>query len=51
MRGVAGDDGWGAQPYPQYKLPADKDYYWNFTVIPIKNNLEIYNHLTYQYLQ
>ena len=51
MMGVAGDDSWGSQPYPQYRLPADRDYDWNFTVIPIKNNLEIYNHLAYQYLQ
>lgn len=50
MMGVAGDDSWGSQPYPKYKLPANKEYHWNFTIIPIKNNTEITERLNYQYL-
>ncbi len=49
MMGVAGDDGWGAQPYPQYQLPANKDYQWHFTIIPIKNSTEITGNLKYRY--
>ena len=50
MMGVAGDDAWGAQPYPKYKLPTDKDYRWSFTILPIKNNVEIKEKLGYRYL-
>jgi len=50
MMGVAGDDAWGSQPYPKYKLPTNKDYHWNFTILPIKNNMEISEKLSYQYL-
>ena len=32
--GVAGDDSWGAQPYPQYSLPAQK-YEFSFTLTPV----------------
>ena len=50
MMGVAGDDSWGSQPYPKYKLPTNKDYHWSFTILPIKNNMEISEKLSYQYL-
>ena len=50
MMGVAGDDSWGSQPYPKYKLPTNKDYHWSFTILPIKNNMEISEKLGYQYL-
>ena len=50
MMGVAGDNAWGSQPYPQYKLPTNKDYHWSFTILPIKNNMEINSYLNYQYL-
>ncbi len=32
--GVAGDNSWGAQPYEQYTLPADK-YEFSFTIEPV----------------
>jgi beta-galactosidase len=32
--GVAGDDSWGATPYPQYSVPA-KDYQFSFIVEPV----------------
>ena len=50
MMGVAGDDSWGSQPYPKYKLSTNKDYHWSFTILPIKNNMEISEKLGYQYL-
>lgn len=34
MMGVAGDDSWGARPYPEYSIPA-KDYTFTFTIEPI----------------
>ncbi len=32
--GVAGDNSWGARPYPQYSVPA-KDYQFSFTIKPV----------------
>ncbi len=32
--GVAGDDSWGAKPYPQYAVPA-RNYEFNFTIEPV----------------
>ena len=34
MMGVAGDNSWGARPYPAYSIPA-KDYTFTFTIEPI----------------
>lgn len=34
MMGVAGDDSWGARPYPEYSIPA-KDYIFTFTIEPV----------------
>jgi beta-galactosidase len=34
MMGVAGDNSWGARPYPEYSVPA-KEYTWSFKIIPV----------------
>lgn len=34
MMGVGGDDSWGAPPYLKYRLFADKNYSFGFTMIP-----------------
>ena len=34
MMGVAGDNSWGARPYPEYSIPA-KDYVFIFTIEPV----------------
>ena len=34
MMGVAGDNSWGARPYPQYSLKA-QDYEFSFTIKPV----------------
>ena len=36
QQGVAGYDSWGARPIPPYILPANKDYQWGFTLIPLR---------------
>ncbi|MBY5959149.1 hypothetical protein KUV50_13435 [Membranicola marinus] len=33
MMGVAGDNSWGARPYPQYAIPA-KNYSFRFSIVP-----------------
>jgi beta-galactosidase len=34
MMGVAGDNSWGARPYPEYSIPA-KDYTFSFSIEPV----------------
>lgn len=35
QQGLAGYDSWGSRPEPAYTLPANRDYSWGFTLIPI----------------
>lgn len=36
QQGVAGYDSWGDRPLPQHSLPANREYNWGFTFVPIK---------------
>lgn len=41
QQGVAGYNSWGARPLPEYTLPANRDYRWGFTLVPVKESKEI----------
>lgn len=41
QQGVAGYNSWGARPLPEYSIPANQDYKWGFTLVPIKDKTEI----------
>jgi len=41
QQGVAGYNSWGARPLPEYSLPANRDYHWGFTLVPINKEEEI----------
>jgi beta-galactosidase len=41
QQGVAGYNSWGARPLPEYSIPANQDYKWGFTLIPVKNEAGI----------
>ena len=36
QQGVAGYDSWGDRPLPEHTLPANKEYHWGFTLMPVK---------------
>ena len=36
QQGVAGFDSWGDRPLPEHSLPANQEYHWGFTLIPMK---------------
>ena len=36
QQGVAGFDRWGDRPLPEHSLPANQEYHWGFTLIPVK---------------
>ncbi len=38
--GVAGYNSWGARPEPGYNIPANQEYNWGFTLIPVQNPAE-----------
>jgi len=49
QQGVAGYDSWGDRPLPQYSIPANADYDWGFTLIPIKEKQEIKQKISFLY--
>ena len=49
QQGVAGYDSWGDRPEPQYQLPADRDYTWSFTLVPVKNVRDAQRKAVYDY--
>lgn len=40
QQGVAGYDSWGDRPEPQYRIPADRDYIWGFTMVPVRSQAD-----------
>jgi beta-galactosidase len=40
QQGVAGYNSWGARPEPAYTLPANRDYRWGFTLVPVNSARE-----------
>ncbi|MDR2036432.1 MAG: DUF4981 domain-containing protein [Bacteroidales bacterium] len=49
QQGVAGYNSWGARPFGEYMIPANQDYTWSFTLIPIKNVSEAADKMEYIY--
>ena len=49
QQGVAGYNSWGARPLPEYSIPANKDYTWGFTMIPVENRSDIEKKSTFKY--
>lgn len=41
QQGVAGYNSWGARPEPEYSIPANQNYKWGFTLVPINDTKEI----------
>ncbi|WP_085535165.1 glycoside hydrolase family 2 TIM barrel-domain containing protein [Massilibacteroides vaginae] len=49
QQGVAGYNSWGARPEPAYALPANKEYNWGFTLIPVDNEHSAADKAKYKY--
>lgn len=49
QQGVAGYDSWGARVQPGYTIPANKDYKWGFTLIPVSNTKNVSRFLKYEF--
>ena len=37
QQGVGGYDSWGARPEPFHQIPANRDYHWGFTLVPVRS--------------
>ena len=49
MQGLAGYDSWGDRPLPEHTLPANRDYQWGFTLIPVNNANSVTGKTGYSY--
>jgi len=49
QQGVAGYDSWGDRPLPEHSLPANRDYQWGFTLIPVNHANGVESKLGYSY--
>jgi beta-galactosidase len=36
QQGVAGFNSWGDRPLAEHTMPANQEYKWGFTLIPVK---------------
>lgn len=49
QQGLAGYDSWGSRPEPAYSLPANREYNWGFTLIPVSNQSSASGKTGYDY--
>ncbi|GHU82041.1 beta-galactosidase [Bacteroidia bacterium] len=49
QQGVAGYDSWGSRTQPGFTVPANQEYNWGFTLIPIVSQSEIAKKIGYRY--
>lgn len=49
QQGVAGYDSWGAPVQPGFDIPANKEYNWGFTLIPVSNPSKAFEAAAYKY--
>ncbi len=49
QQGVAGYNSWGARPEPGYTIPANQDYRWGFTLVPLNAKADLNRSLRYAY--
>ena len=49
QQGVAGYDSWGARTQPGFTIPANQEYNWGFTLIPVSNTSSVLKAAAYQY--
>ena len=49
QQGVAGYDSWGAKVQPGYTIPANQNYEWGFTFVPVRAKGDVDKSLRYNY--
>lgn len=49
QQGVGGYDSWGARPEPIHQIPANREYRWGFTLIPVQSAAQAEKAAAYTY--
>ncbi len=49
QQGVGGYDSWSARPEPEHQLPANRDYTWGFTLVPVRSAAQAAQAARYAY--
>lgn len=49
QQGVGGYDSWSALPEPQHRLPANREYSWGFTLLPVRSASQMTTATRYAY--
>lgn len=49
QQGVGGFDSWGARTQPGFIIPANKNYEWGFTIVPLSANDKVESYLKYKF--
>lgn len=49
QQGLAGYDSWGDRPLPEHTLPANREYNWGFTLIPVSSAASAQGKTGYKY--
>lgn len=49
QQGVGGYDSWGSRPEPMYQIPANREYNWGFTLMPVRSSAQANEAIKYNY--
>ena len=49
QQGVGGYDSWGARPEPFHQIPANREYNWGFTLVPVRSGSQAAEAAQYDY--
>ena len=49
QQGVGGYDSWGARPEPFHQIPANREYNWGFTLVPVRSGNQATEAAKYDY--
>ena len=49
QQGVGGYDSWGARPEPFHLIPANREYNWGFTLVPVRSGSQATEAAKYDY--
>lgn len=49
QQGVGGYDSWGSRPEAIYQIPANREYHWGFTLVPIKSAQQVVKATQFDY--
>ncbi len=49
QQGLGGYDSWGSRPEPRFQIPANREYSWGFTLVPVNSAAQAAEAAQYEY--